>query len=111
MQENNKKTTKSRHVRKRQEHIDTAKQRIKQLFEQAEEMFSKDTKLSDRYVYLARKIAMKYKVKLTSDQRRKFCKHCYSFLMPGRNCRVRLTGKTVTYSCKNCKKFTRVGYK
>ena len=88
-----------------------AKERIKQLFKQAALQFNKNKSLANRYVTLARKIAMKYKVKFTSAQKRKFCKHCYCFLMPGKNCTVRTTGKTITYTCKNCKKFTRVGYK
>lgn len=99
------------HKKKSEEFQLIAKERIKKLFEQAVEMFSTDSKLSDRYIELARKIAMKYKVKLTSAQKRMFCKHCYSFLMPGKNCTVRLTGKTITYSCKKCKKFIRIGYK
>jgi len=103
--------TKARHQKKKDEQIKIAKQRIKELFKQAVDIFSEDPKLSNRYVQLARKIAMKFKVKLTSTQKRKFCKHCYCFLMPGVNCTVRITGKTITYTCKKCKKFTRIGYK
>ena len=102
---------KAKHQKKKEEHQKIAKERIKELFKQAVEMFKEDSKLSDRYVQLARKIAMKYKVSLTSTQKRKFCKHCYCFLMPGVNCKVRITGKTITYTCNNCKKFTRIGYK
>ncbi|MFH1439920.1 MAG: hypothetical protein ABIG89_05105 [Candidatus Woesearchaeota archaeon] len=104
---------KKKHIvlKKRDENKIIAEQRISELFRQAIDMYNQDSKLSDRYVYLARKMAMKYKVKLTSLQKRKFCKHCYSFLMPGKNCIIRITGKTITYSCKICKKFTRLGYK
>jgi len=105
------KKRKARYQKKKDEHQEIAKQRIKELFKLAVDMFSEDSKLSNKYVKLARKIAMKFKVKLTSLQRRKFCKHCYSFLMPGKNCTVRTTGKTITYTCKTCKKFTRIGYK
>ena len=105
------KNRKARHQKKKEGHKKIAEHRIKELFKQATDMFKKDPKLSNRYVTLARKIAMKFKVKLTSLQKRKFCKHCYCFLMPGKNCTVRITGKTITYTCKKCKKFTRVGYK
>ncbi len=91
--------------------LNEAKKRIKELFESAQEMFDEDSKLSDRYVYLARKIAMKYKIRLSSKLRRQFCHKCYSYLMPGKNCTVRTTGKTITYTCKNCKNYNRIGYK
>ncbi|MBT4824847.1 ribonuclease P [Candidatus Woesearchaeota archaeon] len=105
------KKTKARHQKKKEDVKRISKDRIKTLFKQAVDTFKENSKLSDRYVTLARKIAMKYKIKFTSTQKRKFCKHCYCFLMPGKNCTVRTTGKTITYSCKNCKKFTRISYK
>ena len=43
-----------------------ALERINKLFEQAKENFSLDPNLSNRYVNLARKIAMRYKVKIES---------------------------------------------
>ena len=89
----------------------TALERIHVLFEQATEQFPKDSKLADRYVILARKIAMKYKIKIPSKLKRQYCKHCYSYLMPGANSVIRLTGKTISYYCKKCKKYSRVGYK
>ena len=88
----------------------TALERIDILFEQAEEQFSKEPKLSDRYVELARKIAMKYKIKMPSRLKRQYCKHCYTYLMPGANSIIRLTGKTISYYCKKCKKYSRIGY-
>jgi len=87
-----------------------AAERIKVLFEEAKKAFRKDSKLSDRYVHLARKIAMKYKVKVPRELKRKFCKHCYCYLVPGSNCRVRLQGKKVVYYCLKCKKFMRFPY-
>ena len=88
-----------------------SRERIQVLFKQAKEMFKEDPKLSDRYVYLARKIAMKYKVKIPSRLKRKFCKHCYKFLVPSSNCRVRAQRGKVVYYCLSCKKFTRFPYK
>ena|SRR3989338_7675138 len=88
-----------------------AKERIEVLFKEAKNMFKEDPKLSDRYVYLARKIAMKYKVRIPSTLKRKFCKHCYKYLMPSVNCRVRVQRGKVVYYCLSCKKFTRLPYK
>ena len=44
------------------------------LFKQAELRFKKQPELSNRYIELARKIAMKYKVKIPRELKRKFCK-------------------------------------
>lgn len=102
---------KRRYKKKPAKELGIAEERINELFRQAVEIFNYDSKLSDRYVQLARNIAMKYKIKLASKYKRMFCKHCYSFLMPGVNCTVRITGKTITYTCKRCKRFSRIGYK
>ena len=80
---------------------------IKSLFKEAELIFGKDKKLADKYVSLARKIAMKFNITLPSELKRKFCKHCYSYLVPGKNCRVRIQKSRVIYYCGNCKKYMR----
>jgi len=87
-----------------------AEERIAILFDQAKNMFSFDPRLSDRYVFLARKIAMKFKVKLPAELKRRFCKHCHSYFMPGKNCRIRTHEGKVVYYCMNCKHFMRFPY-
>lgn len=98
---------KRRHKRKPNRFRNIAKERIDELFEQAKVMFKEDPSLSDRYVYLARKIAMRYKVNIPKELKRQFCKHCYSFLMPGANCRVRNTSGKMVYYCGKCKNYMR----
>jgi len=88
-----------------------ALERVDILFQEAEKAFKINPKLSNRYVQLARKIAMKSKVRIRSELKKRFCKHCHSYLGPGVNCRVRLTKKHLTYYCFNCKKFMRFPYK
>jgi ribonuclease P protein subunit RPR2 len=88
-----------------------ALERIEKLFLEAEMMFSERPDLSNRYVELARKIAMKFKVKIRPALKRRFCKHCYSYLKQGKNVRVRLTEGHVTYYCLECKKFMRFPYR
>jgi|SRR3989344_1741913 len=90
--------------------VEAAKEHIQVYFEQAEKKYDIDPKLSHRYVQLGRKIAMKFKVPLTNVQKRKFCKHCYHFLMPGKNARVRTKEGKVVYYCLDCKKFSKVGF-
>ncbi len=88
-----------------------ALERIEHLFKEAEKAFKSNPKLSNRYVHLARKIAMKYKVKIRSPLKKRFCKHCYKYIKPGVNCRVRLGDKQVVYYCLGCKRFMRFPYK
>ena len=88
-----------------------AKERVKILFQQAKEVFSKDKALAHRYVTLARKIAMKVKIRIPLELKRKYCKHCYKFLMPGVNSRIRTRDGKVIISCLECKKFTRIPIK
>ena len=82
-------------------------ERIKILFEQARTAFDENPKLADRYVQIARKIAMKFKVRIPKEFKRKFCKHCYSYLKPPYNARVRIQNGKVIYTCYKCKKFMR----
>ncbi|MBI2665634.1 ribonuclease P [Candidatus Woesearchaeota archaeon] len=98
--------TKPRISKSKQQSI--AKEHIDNLFTLAESVFSENKTLANRYVSLARKIAMKTKTKLPKDLKRKFCKHCYRFLMPGVNSRIRTRGGKVIISCFECKKFMRI---
>ena len=87
-----------------------AKERIDILFENAKKEFSKDPELSNRYVALARKIAMKYRTRIPRELKRRFCKHCYVYLVPSKNCRIRTREGKVVYYCLNCKKYMRFPY-
>jgi len=84
-----------------------AKERIVELFIQAQKRFKEDKSLSDRYVDLARKIAMKNNVRIPPQLKRSFCKYCYSYLVPGKNLRVRIREGKVVYYCLECKKYMR----
>ena len=93
--------------KKPQKHKDIARERIQILFKEARDVFKKKPRLADRYVYLARKIAMKYKVRIPPELKRKFCKYCHTYLVPSVNCRVRVQRGKVVYYCMKCKKFMR----
>ena len=84
-----------------------ALEKIKTLFSESEKQFSKNPNLSNRYVNLARKLAMKFNITMPREFKRKFCKHCYAYLVPNKNCRVRIHKSRVIYSCDSCKKFMR----
>lgn len=87
-----------------------AKKRIDTLFEEAKKVSIKNPSLAKRYITLARKIAMKVNLTLTKDQKRKFCRYCYSYFVPGKNLKVRLKNKKVIYTCLICNKITRFPY-
>ncbi len=80
---------------------------VKNLFNEAKLQFNKNPNLSNKYIKLARKLAMKVNLRLPRELKRKFCKHCYSYLVPGKNARVRIHKSRVIYYCFNCKKYMR----
>ncbi|MBI2101810.1 ribonuclease P [Candidatus Woesearchaeota archaeon] len=84
-----------------------AKARINLLFRLAKEHFREDSKLSDKYVKMARRIAMKHKIRMPSSLKKQFCKSCHRFLVPGANCRVRIHKHRIIYYCIGCKHFMR----
>jgi len=88
-----------------------ALQRIKILFQQADEAFPKDKARANRYISLARKIAMKVHAQIPQELKRRFCKHCYNYLKPGVNARIRTRPGKVVISCLECKKFMRIPLK
>jgi len=83
-----------------------AMQRIKILFYQAKTR----PKYANRYVTLARKIAMKARISIPKIYKRKFCKHCYNYFQKD-NYRVRTIKNKLVYTCHKCKKFTRIPLK
>jgi len=82
-----------------------ARERVEHLFELAKEVFSQNPVLAKRYVFLARKIGMRYKVRIPLQYRRLICRHCKSFILPGVNCRVRIKQRRephVVITCLEC---------
>jgi len=85
-----------------------AKERIQILFDLAEKEFRKNPERSRRYVELARKIGLRYNVRLPKELKKKFCKECNSLLLPGKSCTMRVVGKRIlTIKCSNCNKIYR----
>ena len=77
----------------------------------AKGVFKKDKKKANMYVHKARRLAMKHNIRMSSALKRRFCKHCYSYLVPGENCRVRTREGKLVYYCLECKKYMRFGIK
>ncbi|NYT05492.1 MAG: ribonuclease P [Methanomicrobiales archaeon] len=79
-----------------------AAERIDMLFSRAERFFSGDPSSSDRCVALARRIAMRQRVRIPRPLSMRFCRRCYGFLVPGRNMRVRVHHGYVIVTCLRC---------
>ena len=84
---------------------------ITDILSKAKEVFDKNPDLSHKYAKKARRMALKYKLKLPLILKRRICKSCHAFLVPGKNLRVRTTRGHVTYYCLECRHFMRVRYK
>ncbi len=87
---------------------DIAQERIIKLFAEAKKT---SQELADRYIFLARKIATKLKVRIPKELKRQFCKECGTYFRHGKNVRVRLSAKKVVLYCLSCKEYTRIPYK
>ncbi|MEF8879438.1 MAG: ribonuclease P [Candidatus Thermoplasmatota archaeon] len=86
-----------------------ARQRIHRLFNMAEQAaLNKKIDRANRYVEIARKLSMRHLVKIPRKYKRRFCKHCYHYLLPGVTCRIRIHKGKVVFYCYNCKKFFRI---
>lgn len=91
-----------------------AMQRIQTLFRLANEIFHEDPSLAQRYVKIARKIAMSAKIRLPKEYKRRVCRYCKSFILPCVNCRVRIKQRRephMVITCVNCGKQMRIPLK
>ena len=80
-----------------------ARERIETLFNFSREMVLRgEYDLSRRYILLARRISMKYNVRIPSKLKRMFCKKCHIFLYPGITSQVRINRGKVTITCLLC---------
>ena len=89
-----------------------ARGRIEELMEFAKKTHSEDPKLANRYVTLARNIAMGTKVAIPAYLKRYICHNCKELLVPGRNMRFRINNKKhygtyVSVTCLSCGQISR----
>jgi len=84
-----------------------ARERISILFDLAKKEIKKHPERSRRYVELARKIGLRYNVRLPKELKRKICKKCNMLLVPGVTCKVRLKENKIVIYCLACKSIYR----
>jgi len=97
---------------KKEYQIRIGKKRIKTLFDIAEKnAIRRNFTLADRNIEIARKIAMRYQISIPSELKKRYCKHCYSYIIPSITGRVRIHRNKVIIFCNKCEKFTRIPLK
>jgi len=65
----------------------------------------KDEVLAARQAWVAKKIAMRFRVRMPYEARQLFCKKCKAFIVPGRSARVRVgreKTRAVRITCLKC---------
>ncbi len=90
-----------------------AKERIDILVSLAEAEAKKHPERTKRYVDLARRIGMRYNVRMDKEARIRICKECSSFLIPGYNCtvRTRKDKQSLIVTCNKCGSVKRYPYR
>jgi ribonuclease P protein subunit RPR2 len=83
--------------------VDIARERMELLMEQADRAaLDGRIDLADRYVGMARRVGMRYNVRFQQVHRRRFCKACYRYLLPGSTSRTRMNRGRVVTTCLRC---------
>jgi ribonuclease P protein subunit RPR2 len=88
-----------------------ARERIEVLLNRALESMHANAELAQRYVEIAKKIGMRYKVRIPKQRKLFLCRGCKKFLVPGINCRVRIQQKRephLALTCLECKHVKRI---
>ncbi|MBI5332389.1 MAG: ribonuclease P [Candidatus Aenigmarchaeota archaeon] len=88
--------------------VKIAKERIAMLFNHAEQSAKKGRiEYANRYIHLARKIGMRYNVRLPSNYRRRFCRQCKKYLCNGVSSEETQEKGFLKIKCLNCSRVMR----
>jgi ribonuclease P protein subunit RPR2 len=89
--------------------VEIAGERIELLYREADKAaLGGQMDLADRYVELARNVGMRYNVRVPQGLRRKSCRECYRYLLPGTTSRTRLKRGRLVITCLRCGHITRI---
>jgi len=83
---------------------DIAQERIRILFHQAEETHPTDPELAQKYVDHALRIATRTRTHLPRDLRRRVCRSCKAYLVPGDTSRTRIRQRREPHVATTCLK-------
>ncbi|WP_217907065.1 ribonuclease P protein component 4 [Candidatus Nanohalobium constans] len=89
-----------------------AEERIRILFNQAEEKFDSEPELSDRYMEIAQRIGERTQTSIPGNLKKHFCSSCGSYWRHGDNCEVRINSENqlIEYKCLKCGEKQKHGY-
>ncbi len=99
--------------REQREKKRVARERVERLFTLAERVYAYEPALANRYVEIALAVQQKAKIRMPRKWKRRYCRKCHSFLVPGKNAAVRLRSKPyphVVVKCLNCGHIMRYPY-
>ncbi len=91
-----------------------ALRRVHTLFSLAKEVIREDPEQAQRYIQIARRIAMRTRLSLPKEYRLLICKKCKTFILPGVNCRIRIQQRRephMVITCLNCGGHSRIPLK
>ena len=88
----------------------SAVMKIDLLFSDAAVTFKENPKLSDRKVRIARRTAQRARIAIPAAFKKRFCKYCSAYWVPGSTVRVRLQKQKVVYYCLACRHYSRHPY-
>lgn len=89
-----------------------AVERMSTLFRLAEsEALQRHADRARRYVELARRLGMRYNVRVPAAFKRSFCKKCLAFLLPSVSARIRVGRGRVVVTCIACGAVQRYPYR
>ncbi|MBI2127202.1 MAG: RNase P subunit [Thaumarchaeota archaeon] len=94
---------KLRYRRSRQKVV--ASQEVNSILEQAVETAKTDIELAKKQAAIARRICLKFNIRLLYEKRQLLCRGCKQFIVPGINARVRISSKPrmLILTCLDCK--------
>ena len=109
-----------RHQKQRQRRVDEMQEvavgRIEYLLQSAQRIFPQNQALAQRYIHLARRLAMATKVHIPPAMKRYICHRCKHLLVMGANMHIRIChrkhyGSYVAIICLDCGHTTRYLFK
>jgi len=83
-------------------HKALAKERIIRLFEIADSFLKKYPSFSTNCIKHAKKISMRYRIRIPKPYNRRYCRKCCSYLIPGYNMKTRVHRRKVIVTCEVC---------
>ena len=96
-----------RNLKQKDKEKEIAINHVHAMFLEAEKQASQNIELSNKLIDSSLQILMKFRLRIPSVYKTKFCKNCKTFFIPGVNCRVRTHKCKIIYHCFKCKSFIR----